>query len=429
VSGREDPAPAGPQQAAADGLRKILAGIRVLDLTQFFSGPQATLFLAGLGAEVIRIDSPEGARSVAVAPPYAGRNGVSFERSSPDDLSVNYLKRTRGKKAISLDLKQADGKALFFRLLEHADVVIENYSVGVSERLGIDYPRLAAANPRIVYCALTGLGSTGPDRDLKAYDVTVQAAAGLMSVTGLPGQPPTKAGTALSDAIAGTFALSGVLAALLDREKTGRGQFVDVSMVDSLFALMFDDPIDWYERLGVPVRQGNRILRFSPLNTYATRDGWAVLGAATNGQWRGVLQAIGREDLLDDPDWGSVDWRVANNDKADALLRDWAAARTTAEAVEAMLAAGGVASAIRGPKELAEWEHLRARGMYLPLDHPTLGPLPAIGAPGFPLKFGDAATGYDSPAPLPRQHNREILGGLLGLDDAELARLEAAGVI
>ena len=410
-------------------MRKILEGIRVLDLTQFFSGPQATLFLAGLGAEVIRIDSPDGAKRVAVAPPYAGRNGVSFERTSPDDLSVNYLKRTRGKKAISLDLKQVEGKALFFRLLEHADVVVENFSVGVTERLGIDYSRLAAANPRIVYCALTGHGSTGPDRHLKAYDVTVQAAAGLMSVTGLPGQPPMKAGTALSDAIAGTFAMSGVLAALFDREKTGRGQFVDISMVDSLFSLLFDDPIDWYERLGVPVRQGNRILRFSPINTYATRDGWAVLGAATSGQWEGVLKAIGRHDLLRDRDWCSLDWRVSNNDKSDALLRDWAATRTTTEAVETMLAAGGVASAIRGPKELAEWQHLREREMYLPLEHPTLGVLEDVGAPGFPIKFGNAAAGYDSPAPLPRQHNSEIYGTLLGLDNDEIERLEKAGVI
>jgi len=250
-----------------------------------------------------------------------------------------------------------------------------------------------------------------------------------MSVTGLPGQPPTKAGTALSDAISGTFAFSGILAALLDRAKTGRGQFVDISMVDGLFALLFDDPIDWYERLGVPERQGNRILRFSPLNTYATRDGWAVLGAATGGQWQGVLKAIGREDLANDPDWSSLDWRVANNDKADTLLRDWAAARPTADAVETMLACGGVASAIRGPKELAEWQHLRERGMYQTLQHPTLGSLDGIGAPGFPLKFSAAATGYDAPAPLPRQHNREVYGSLLGLGEAEIERLEKAGVI
>ncbi|MBL8385080.1 MAG: CoA transferase [Burkholderiales bacterium] len=410
-------------------MRKILAGLRVLDLTQFFSGPQATLFLAGLGAEVIRIDSPDGAARVALGPPYAGARGVTLDRAGADDLNVNYLKRTRGKKAISLDLKQAQGRELFLRLVDHADVVVENFSTGVAARLGIDYARLSARNPRLVYCALTGYGSTGPDRDLKAYDVTVQAAAGLMSVTGLPGQPPTKAGTALSDAIAGTFAMSGVLAALIDRGNTGRGQFVDVSMVDCLFALLFDDPIDWYERLGVPVRQGNRILRFSPINTYATADGWAVLGAATPAQWDGVLTAIGREDLIGAPDWSSLDWRVANNARVDALLAEWAAGRTTAQAVAAMLAAGGMASAIRGPEELAAWPHLRARDMYADLEHPTLGRLDGVGAPGFPLKFGAAAAGYDTPAPLPRQHNHEVYGGLLGLDEAEIARLAAAGVI
>lgn len=410
-------------------MRKILDGVRVLDLTQFFSGPQATLFLAGLGAEVIRIDSPEGALRVAVAPPYAGARGVTLDRSSPDDLNVNYLKRTRGKKAISLDLKQAEGRALFMRLVEGADVVVENFTVGVADRLGIGYASLAALNPRIIYCALTGYGSTGPDRNLKAYDVTVQAAAGLMSVTGLPGQPPMKAGTALSDAVAGTFAMSGVLAALYDRANTGRGQFVDVSMVDCLFSMLFDDPIDWYERLGLPVRQGNRIMRFSPINTYATSDGWAVLGAATPAQWVGVLHAVGRIDLVDDPDWKSLDWRVANNETVDALVRDWAIARTSAEAVAAMIAAGAIASVIRGPDELAAWAHLRSREMYVPLAHPTLGPLPGVGAPGFPLKFGAAATGYDTPAPLPRQHNVEIYSDLLGLDAGEIERLAAAGVI
>lgn len=410
-------------------MHKILAGVRVLDLTQFFSGPQATLFLAGFGAEVIRIDSPEGAERVARGAPFAGPKGVTFTRESEDDLSVHYLKRARGKKAIGLDLKRPEGKALFLRLVEKADVVVENFSVGVMERLGLDYKRLAEVNSRLVYCALTGYGSTGPDRGLKAYDVTVQAAAGLMSVTGLPGQPPIKAGTALSDAIAGTFALSGVLAALLDRQRTGQGQFVDVSMVDGLFALLFDDPIDWYERLGVPVRQGNRIMRFSPVNTYPTQDGWAVLGAATEGQWAGVLAALGRQDLARDPNWSNPEWRVTHNTEVDGLVRDWAAGRTTEEAVSKMLTAGGIASAIRGPKELAEWEHLRERNMYLPLEHPTLGPLVNVGAPGFPWKFSEAETGYSTPAPLPRQHNSEIYSELLDLSEEDIAKLEKGGVI
>jgi len=410
-------------------MHQILDGVRVLDLTQFFSGPQATLFLAGLGAEVIRIDSPASADTIAVAPPYAGPRGVSMDRRSPDDLNVNYLKRARGKKAICIDLKQAEGVALFMRLVDKADVVIENFSVGVTERLGIDYAAIASRNPRVVYCSLTGYGSSGPDKDLKAYDVTVQAAAGLMSVTGLPGQPPMKAGTALSDAIAGTFAMSGVVAALYDREKTGAGQFVDVSMVDCLFSLLYDDPIDWYERLGVPVRQGNRIMRFSPVNTYRTHDGWAVLGAATADQWHGMLKAIGRADLIDDPDWGRVEWRLANNAEVDELVQAWAKTVDTAKAVSDVRATGGIAAAIHGPEDLAAWPHLRERGMYEELEHPTLGILSDVGAPGFPLKFSGAETGYLTPAPLPRSHTHEIFGGLLALDEDEIARLEMDGVI
>ncbi len=410
-------------------MHRILDGVRVLDLTQFFSGPQATLFLAGLGAEVIRVDSPASADTIAAAPPYAGPHGVSLERQSPDDLNVNYLKRARGKKAICLDLKQPDGVALFMRLVDRADVVIENFSVGVTARLGIDYPAIAARNPRVVYCSLTGYGSSGPDKDLKAFDITEQAAAGLMSVTGLPGQPPLKAGTALSDAIAGTFAMSGVLAALYDREKTGAGQYVDVSMVDCLFSLLYDDPIDWYERMGVPVRQGNRIQRFSPINTYRTKDGWVVLGAATTEQWRGMLKAIGRPELIDDADWGRIEWRLAHNDAVDRLVQSWAETVDTAGAVSHARAEGAIAAAIHGPEDLAAWPHLRERGMYVDLDHPTLGPLAGIGAPGFPLKFSDAETGYHSPAPLPRSHAEEILGGLLGLDEDEIRRLEKAGII
>jgi len=411
-------------------MRKILDGVRVLDLTQFYSGPHATLLLAGLGAEVIRIDSPGGAETVAVAPPYAGTRGITFDRKSPDDLNINYLKRTRGKKAIALDLKHPEGKALFFRLVDNADIVIENFSVGVAQRLGIDYESLRARNPRLIYCAVTGYGSTGPDRHSRAYDFTIQAAAGLMSVTGQPGQPPTKAGSPLSDAIAGTFAMASITAALFDRANTGKGQFIDVSMVDCLFSLLFDDPIDWYERLGVPVQQGNRSnVRFSPLNTYATKDGWAVLGAATALHWHGLLKAIGRIDLIGNPNWDSIDWRVANVEEVDVLIRDWALTRSTAEAVSSVQSAGAIASVIRGPKELAEWAHLKERGMYVPLEHPTLGTLSEIGAPGFPVKFSGATAGYDSPAPLPRQHNKEIYGELLELTPSEIERLTNAGVI
>ncbi|MGZ0189553.1 MAG: CaiB/BaiF CoA transferase family protein [Alphaproteobacteria bacterium] len=410
-------------------MRRILQDVRVLDLTQFFSGPQATLFLAGLGAEVIRVDSPASAASIAKAPPYAGRNGVSLEPTDPDDLSVSFLKRARGKKAICLDLKQQAGVDLFHRLVKQSDVVVENYSVGVADRLGIGYEALAAINPRLIYCALTGYGSTGPDAHLKAYDVTVQAAAGLMSLTGNPGEPPLKAGTALSDAIAGTFAMSGIVAALYDREKTGKGQFIDVSMVDCLFALIFDDPIDWYDRLGVPTRQGNRIMRFSPMNTYKCADGWAVMGAATPPQWQGFLRAIERTDLAEDPDWARVEWRVANNDAVDAAVLAWSLHQPADKAVDRMRTEGAIAAPIHDAASLAGWPQLQARGMYETLQHPTLGALDGVGAPGFPLKFSEAATGYDSPSALARTHNREVLSGVLGLDADEIDALEKALVI
>jgi len=273
-----------------------------------------------------------------------------------------------------------------------------------------------AANPRIILCALTGCDSTGPGADLKAYGATVQAAAGLMNVTGLPGQPPMKTSTALSDDIAGSMAMSGIVAALYDRETTGKGQFVDVPMVDCLFSLLFDDSIDWHERLGLPVRQGNWIMRFSPVNTYQTRDGWVVLGAATAGQWHGMLRAISRADLLDDPDWSRVEWRLANNGTVDGLVQDWVDGMT-------------IAAALHGPEDLADWEHLKERDMYAILQHPTLEDLVGVGGPGFPLKFSNASTGYQTPAALPRVHNQEVLGELLDITLEENARLEAAVII
>lgn len=410
-------------------MRRILEGVRVLDLTQFFAGPQATLFLAGLGAEVIRIESPASAKTAAAAPPYAGSMGVSLDRQTPDDMNVNFLKRQRGKRSITLDLKSDAGRALFFDLVDKSDVVIENFSVGVAARLGVDYAAVSARNPRAVYCALTGYGSTGPDKDLKAYDLTVQAAAGLMHLTGMPDQPPTKAGTTLSDAIAGTFAMSGVLAALYDRERTGEGQFVDVAMTDGLFSLIFDDPLDWYAAMGVPPRQGNRILRFSPMNGYDTADGYVAIGAATPAQWRGLLEAMGHGELADDPDWSRIEWRIANNAVVDALVQAWAKGLPSADVVQAVRDAGAVASEAHTPEDLANWPQLRARDMYQPLEHPTLGVLEGVGAPGFPIKFSGAETGYATPAAEPGADVEWALREVLGLDEDHIAELRRDGVI
>ncbi|MCG8548158.1 MAG: CoA transferase [Alphaproteobacteria bacterium] len=407
----------------------ILDGVRILDLTRFFAGPHTTLMLAGMGAEVIRIDNPATGDGLSDSPVYAGPNGASFERSGPDDLGIPFLKRCRGKKAITLDLKSAEGLDLFLRLVDRADVVVENFTVGVTERLGIDDPTLRARNPGLVYCSVTGFGSTGPDRHLRCYDVVAQAMSGLMSVTGLPGQPPTKAGSALADSIASVFALSGVLGALLHREKTGEGQHIDVSMVDCLFALLFDEPLDCYGQLGLDYQQGNRIPRFSPFNTYETKDGWMVIGVGNEAQWAGLLRVMDREDLLSDPDYIRPGWRVAHTERVDALVGAWTKTVDAADAVARLQAEGVVASPIHDIDDLKAWPHFQSRNMIVPLAHPTLGPLDGVGAANFPVRFSETPGQYKTPAAPSGSHNEEIYGELLGLQNADLDRLKKKGVI
>jgi len=410
-------------------MQKILSGTLVLDLTRFFSGPQATLFLAGLGAQVVKIDDPATGDPTAFSPPYAGPGGVSFQRTSDADMGLAYLKRARGKQSVMLDLKSEAGREVLLRMVAGADVVIDNFSAGVADRLGIGYDALAAVNPGIVYCSLTGYGATGSDRHLKAYDLMVQAAVGLMSVTGEAGGPPVKTGSPLSDAIAGVFAASGILAALLHRQRTGRGQAVDVSMADCLFSLMFDEPFDCYERLGLPLRQGSRIMRFSPFNVYRSRDGWVVLGAATAADWTALLGAMDRRDLADDTRMNDLGWRIAHNAQVDAIVSAWTEARATLDIVQALHAAKVPCSPVRSIDEVMQWRQLRERGMVVPVHNPMTGTDMAASAPGFPIKFSAGQAGYDAPAPLPGAHTQEILETLAGLSPQRIEELAARGVV
>lgn len=408
---------------------KPLEGFRVLDLTQFYSGPWATLLLAGLGAEVVKVNHPETGDVVAMGPPFAGAGGASFRRRGGDDLGIAYLKRARGKKSLSLDLKNPRGRALFHRLAERADALVENFSVGVTERLGIDYETLRKRNPRLVYCSITGYGQSGPDARLKSFDAVTQAAAGLMSITGFPDGPPTKAGSALADSIGGTFAFGAVAAALLHRERAGEGQWVDVSMADCLLSMVLDEPLDCYEALGLPERLGNRIMRLSPFNAYPAKDGWLVIGSGTDAHWRGVLRALGREDLEDDARYADLSGRVTRSGEVDALIEAWTKERGVEEALSALRRRGVICGRVNGIRDILVWPHLEARNMLEDLPHPTLGRLDGVKAAGFPLKFSETPGGYGAPAPLQGQHSAEVLGGWLGLDEKEIEALRRKGVI
>lgn len=410
-------------------MRSILEGVKVLDLTRFLSGPQATLFLAGMGADVIKIDDPKDGDPTASAPPFAGPQGISLERKTVSDMGLAYLKRARSKRSVMLDLKSVEGRSVFGRMVEQADVVIENFSVGVAQRLGVDYEQLKAVNPSIIYCSLTGYGSTGPDRKLKAYDPMVQAAVGMMSITGLPGTTPVKAGSPISDTVAGSFAAMGVISALFHRQRTGEGQAVDVSMTDCLFSLIFDEPLDCYGRLGLAEQQGSRIPRFSPFNSYPTSDGWVVLGAATQDDWTVLLRVIGRSDLAADLNFSRLAWRIENNQAVDAIVSAWTQMHSTTEVVHLMAEAKIPCRPVRKIEDVMQWQHLRERDMVQPVWNPLADAYMAASAPGFPLKFSGAAAGYEHAAPLPGQHTREVLSQLAGIDDTRYTELLQAGII
>jgi CoA:oxalate CoA-transferase len=414
---------------AGSGKPSILRSIRVLDLSRFLSGPQATLFLAGMGAEVIKIDEPRGGDPTFAAPPYFGANGVALDRRSDEDLGIAYLKRTRGKKSISLDLKNEDGRELLLKLVRQSDVLVENFKVGVTSRLRINYEALRDVNPRLIYCSITGYGSTGAERHRKAFDLMVQAATGMMSITGDPNGAPSKTGASLSDGIAGTFALAGILGALYQRHETGLGQFIDVSMADCLLSLIFDEPFEHYRELGLAHRQGNRITRFSPFNTYRALDGSVVIGAGTAADWVNLLKIMGREDLLNSPDFMNPGWRIENNAKVDELVQQWTTDKPIREIIGSLDVADIPCGPIRTIDEVIAWDHLRSRNMLQPVLNPHCSSIAGPLAAGFPLKFSRAEVGHSSRVPLPREHNAEIYQDLLKLSNEEVEALAKRRVV
>ena len=406
----------------------LLDDVLVLDLTRFLSGPYATLMLAGMGAKVIKIDDPVGGDPTAGAPPFAGGAGASFDRRDPRDLGIAYLKRARGKRSVTVNLKHSGGRDLFLRLAEHADVVVENFRPGVAQRLGIDHPTLAQRNPRLVYCSLTGYGSTGPDRHLKAYDLMVQAASGLMGISGDPQGGPVKTATAFSDMLSGVHAAMGILAALHERGRSGEGQWVDVSMVECLFSMMMDEPLDCYSALGLEPRQGNRIMRFSPFNAYRAADGWVTIGVATPGEWAALARTMGREELAGHADFARVEWRIANNDRVDGVVAAWAAKRPVADIVRALGAADVACAPVRMPRDALAWPHLQERGAMRALLRPDRSDTGAVAAE-LPLRFSRSHAAHDVPAGVPGADTEQVLAQLLEMSAAQVAALRAQGTV
>jgi CoA:oxalate CoA-transferase len=393
-----------------------LAGVRILDLTRFLAGPFCTSILADLGADVVKIEAPKGGDE--------GRYGYP----SVDGVPVFFVALNRGKRGITLDLRQDEGRALLRRLLPHFDVLVENFAGGTLARWGLAPAALSQEHPRLIVASLSGFGQTGPWAAHPSYDIITQAASGFMSLTGFPQNPPTRGGGSLGDYVQGLFGAIGVLAALCARARTGRGQTVDVSSQDAMFSLLDGWPGIFAASGRLPERVGNRHLSTAPYDCYRARDGWVVIAVASNKLFRALAAAMGRAELGEDPRFRGVSGRVARSDEINGIVAEWVAVRSVDEVVAALgpEGAGVPCSPVYAVDQLLAHPQLLAREMIQRLPHPALG---EVVAPGVVVKLSDTPGAIGPPGPEIGQHTGEVLRELLALSDDELAGLRTRQVI
>jgi crotonobetainyl-CoA:carnitine CoA-transferase CaiB-like acyl-CoA transferase len=409
-------------------IKKHLEGIRVIDLTAWLAGPFLSMQLAALGAEVIKVERPKIGDPTRGFIPFAGPKGVRFDGKTPEDLALINLKRNRGKKSITLNMKTKKGMEIFRLLVAKGDVVLENFAPGTMESFGIDYDGLKAINPRIIFCSIAGYGQTGPYRDRTAFDLTIQATSGIMAVTGFPDGPPTRCGPWIGDLIPALYGLSGILAALVSREKTGQGERIDISMQDCCFSLIMDEALDLLVSRGIPTRQGNKNTRMVPWSTFPTKDGNIAICVGSDDQWKAFLEATQREDCLQDPRFKGVGDRLKNANEVEAVVTGWSKNLTTEQALKVLREKRIPCDPVLEIKEVLEDPQLKSRGMIQELMHP-LNPKTGAKAAGFPILFSELPAEYPGPAPILGQHNNEIYTGLLNLSKEEMEQLEKEGII
>lgn len=405
-----------------------LAGRTVVDLTTALAGPYATLLLAGLGARVIKVENPRtGGDSSRGNAPYLGRDGLRLRRAHDDDMSVSMLLRGRNKLSVTLDLKHPDGVAVLSDLVARADVLVENYSAGVTGRLGIDYPAMREVNPKLVYTSISGFGAQGGPA--KAMDTIIQALSGIMGTAGSEGDDPVRNGLPVGDLVAPLFAVIGTLAAVLQADRTGAGQYVDVSMLGALTSLVACEPFDAYAAVGLVQRTGSLVPRLAPFGLFEAADGWLALCGPTDRFAAGVFQAMGEPALAADPRFATRDARVANAGALHDLIAAWAAGRRRADAVALLTDNGVPAAQVREPAEAVRDPLVRTREEVVALEHPRYGATAEVSATGVPIRFSAAQVGFDRAAPVLGEHNDRVYGELLGYDADRLAALRTAGVI
>ena len=405
---------------------EALSHLRVLDLSRVLAGPWASQVLADLGAEVIKVERPvAGDDTRRWGPPWL-RDGRGEETGE----SAYFLAANRGKRSITVDLARPEGQAIVGRLAARADVLIENYKAGALARWGLGYEDLAARCPRLVYCSITGFGQTGPYRARAGYDFLIQAMGGLMSVTGepdgAPGGGPMKVGVAVTDVLTGLYAATAVLAALAHRERSGRGQHVDLALLDVQVAALANQAESYLVTGRSPGRLGNAHPSIVPYQAFATRDGHLVLAVGNDGQFARLCEVAGRPDLARDARFATNAARVEHRAELLAVLEPILAARATEAWLAALEAAGVPCGPIHDLEQVFADPQVRHRRLCVEAPHPLSGTVPMVACP---IRLSATPVRHDVAPPLLGQHTREVLGDLLGMDEAELERLRRDGVI
>ena len=402
-----------------------LAGIRVLDLAQVYAGPTCSRILSDLGAEVIKI---EGLRRMDITRNF----GVSDNRPEGDfwNRAGYVLYRNGGKKSLTLDFgEDGEGVAIFKRLVPHADVVVESFTPHVMAKFGADYESLRQIKPDIIMISLSGYGQTGPWRDYGAYGMGLEPASGISSFTGYRNGPPLRTGISFTDPYSGVVGAGAVLAALAYRRRTGKGQYIDLSEQEAAVPVAGYALMDYAMNGRLPARMGNRSRWFAPQGCYRCRgdDNWLVLTVRNDAEWEAFCRATGRPEWASDPRFADVLGRFQDHDALDDLITSWTREQDHIEAMHLLQEAGVIAAAVLNPKQVLLDPHLKERGFFQIVDTQNHGRRPAPRQLG--ARFSAFETDSARPAPKLGEHNREVLQGLLGMSDAEIAELEEKQVI
>lgn len=403
-----------------------LSGITVLDLSRILAGPWATQVLADLGAEVIKIEKPgEGDDTRRWGPPW-----LAALDGTPTAESAYYLSANRNKRSVAIDLAAPEGAELVRRLAVGSDVLVENFKVGGLAKYGLDWPSLSAANPRLVYCSITGYGQTGPNAHRAGYDAAIQAEAGLMSITGepdgAPGAGPQKVGVAVADLMTGMYAVAGILAALRHAERTGQGQHLDLALYDTQVGWLANQAMNWLVGGEVPSRRGTAHPNIVPYQVMPARGGYFMLAVGNDAQFRRCCEVIGLPALADDPRFATNAARVRHREHLIPLLAERFRARPPAEWLGLLEAATVPCGPVHTIDQVFASAQAEARGLRIDLPHPLAGTVPQVASP---LRLSATPVEYRSAPPLLGADTRAVLVERLGLPEARIAELAARGVL